>query len=260
MKMKFLLFLLAAMLLTTSAMAVQVPTELMELLQGGAGGNNGEPIELVVKEEALHLYKDVIGPSGVFAAIIENPGTVPAAVQSGTVDLLDKDGNVITSVTIYGSTPYIIAPGGTAYVQQEYLQVSEEDAARVASHKFTVNGVTQPDDTPPAPATLPVTSTYAQEEVPNYFGEEKNYSANVTLTIENNTDATAYNAQAFSVLRNKDGKLLTVATTMANDIGILPGSKIEMQNRVNGGLVAKLMAEQSEPATVESVVLVMPEL
>lgn len=254
MKKKLMLFLLAALMLTTSAFAVQIPDELMQALYA----SQGEPVTFTIKEDAFHSFKDVIGPGAQYAAIIENPGTVSASVNQGELQLLDKDGNIVSTIGLYGSTPYEVAPGGIAYVVQGYISLSEEDAARVASYKATIVGSTFKEE-PAYPTVLPVTAAYAQTEVPDYFGEGKTYDGRVTVQIENNTAATAYDAQVISVLRGKDGKLLAIGNTMAHDVGILPGTTIELLNRISGGLVTKLVELQTEPATVESFAFVAPE-
>lgn len=254
MKKKLMLFLLAALMLTTSALAVQIPSDLMDALYAG----QGEPVTFTIKEDAFHAFSDILGPGAQYAAIIENPGTTAASVSKGELQLLDKDGAVVSTIALYGSTPYEVAPGGVAYVIQDYITLSEEDAARVASYKATINGFAY-DEEPAQAAELPVTSAYAQTEVPNYFDEGKSYEGHVTVQIENNTAATAYDVQVISVLRGKDGKLLAIGNTMAHDVGILPGTTIELLNRISGGLVTKLVELQTEPATVESFAFVAPE-
>lgn len=239
MKKKMLLLLLLALLLTTSAMAAQTP-----------------PAELIVKEDVLNLFSGILGPDGQYVAIIENPGSQPLSLHEAKLELLDKDGNVVSSFDIYACTPYEVAPGGIAYVLQEYLQISEEDVARVVSHKFTLSA--SEGYGAPAPINLPVTSTFAQQEAPSYFSDEKNYEGIITQLVENNTDATTYDIQVFSILRDKDGKLVTLSNATAYDIGILPGSKVELRSRMPSGLLTKLIEQQREPATVESVVLVLP--
>ena len=131
---------------------------------------------------------------------------------------------------------------------------SEEDVARVLSHKFTLSA----SEGYGAACTTARYLTFAQQEAPSYFSDEKNYEGIITQLVENNTDATTYDIQVFSILRDKDGKLVTLSNATAYDIGILPGSKVELRSRMPSGLLTKLIEQQREPATVESVVLVLP--
>jgi hypothetical protein len=72
------------------------------------------------------------------------------------------------------------------------------------------------------------------------------------IKIDNNTEATAFSVKTANLLRNKEGKLLTIIHSTAFDVGITAGSSIILKGRIPDGLINLFMSQNTAAETVES--------
>lgn len=242
------LLLVLTLLVSMNALAIQIPKELLQ----GLGTSQGEPADITVKEERLNIYKSIMGMQGVYVVAVENPGTAPINLGESSVDLLDKDGAVVVNSPIYSMAPYTLQPGETGYVISSFYSISDEDAARITSHKATITGVLASEGDSISYVRLPAEASFTTSEDTDFFTNEKLYEISIVNTVENNTDKDVYDVRVFNVLRDKDGKLLSIADSMAMDVGIPAGGKILLKTNVDSGMNTKFTNEQTPVATVEA--------
>lgn len=241
------LLLVLTLLVSVNALAIQIPPELLQ----GLGMSSGEPAEITVKEDRFNRFNTILGLQAEYVLIVENPGTAPIYLGESKVDLLDKDGAVVTSSPIYSMSPSTLMPGETGYIVEPLYSILAEDAGRVASYQATVAAVTVPGNDPAPVVKMPVTVDFTTGEGSDVFTGEKEYTLSIVNTVENNTDKDAFDVRVFNVLRDKDGKLLSIAGSTTMDVGIPAGGKILLKSNVQTGLVTMLHKFETLVATVE---------
>ncbi len=252
MKKLFTLSLVLLMTLSLSAAAIEIPEELLSLMFGEA-----EPVELTLAEENMILYPTYGDYTGEYAAIIKNDTDQPARLgRDGKLELLDKDQQVVQTIDIYSSYPTIIPAGGVSYVSGRMMSMTEEDAGRVTSHKFTIAGQALSDYDLIKFTPLTASAEYEQNENPYGDGQGTAHEAALYSTIVNPTDATAFDPSVVNILRDAEGKLILISMDAAYSVGIPAGGKIILRTRVDDGL-ATLMAQQNTTvASVESIAFI----
>lgn len=238
MKRKLLIPFILLVMLSVSALAIQLPPELLEGL-----GPVGEEVPMSVKEDRLVVYKNFIGVFADYSVVIENTGDKPAYVSGSDVQLVDKDGNVVATGNLFGSYPNNIAPGAKAYSVVSFPSLNDGDENKELSVKVDVKGIASSLETNIVP--LPVTVEMNASENADIFTGGTSHNLSLLNTVENNTGDTVFDIYVVNVLRDASGKLLGIRYNYAMDIGVPAGNKIYVRSEADMGLVNQVTQEGS---------------
>ena len=250
--MKRILTLALALLLVLSlqASAIELPPELQALL----AGSQLEVGEYSVLEERLNIHPSYFGTSVEYVAIVRNPHDKPLSFHyESKVDLLDQAGEVVASIDLLSVVPAVLPPDGVGYVFGKPSGLAEEDVGRIASYSPQLSGMkVTPEMEQETWLPLTASAEISVEEEESFFNPEITHGGKLQIRVENNTEATAYNVQTASVLRDQEGKLLTILLSSAYDIGIPAGSSIFLRNRLTDGLINLFMSQNTPAETAEA--------
>ena len=166
-----------------------------------------------VGEGIVHVWENSLGSTWISASVpVKNTGSANLYLSSGTLDIEDATGKLITTLKMVSVYPQVLKPGETAYyyeentldnaVDQEGLKIIPHldiDEAKVECVRFDVS----------------------ETEVKNtdYFGVK------VTGRVENTSDEAQNMVYVVAHLFDADGNLITQQFTIL-DNEIQPGEKI----------------------------------
>lgn len=179
-----------------------------------------------------------------FYAEIKNDGDKPVEFTNGLLELYDADGNSIVSSDIYYCYPMVLEPGGHAFLySNEYPDLGGKT---IEDHMLSVMGqgkVTQQI------ALLDTTAKFETRSDGYYTNDY------LTATITNNTGAILYGFETVFALKDAEGKLLYVVNSSwyGYNVGILPGSSVQMEMTVDSTLSGYLSDNNLIPATTECI-------
>ncbi len=179
-----------------------------------------------------------------YYAEVTNTGDKAVEIDKGILEMFDKDGELITSENVYNTYPQVLEPGQKAYIcDYGYLDdvAAPED---VDDFAFNLTAATSKSS---APLYLTVSEVTCQIEK---YSSYSDYYA-VTAIIENNSEETVRDIYVVFAGRDAEGKLMYVEYTHLYDIGLLPGSKIEVKLWPDEESI--WTANNSAPATIEAI-------
>lgn len=202
--------------------------------------------KLKVAEENLEVYEAYSGYDAYLYAVMTNEGDDPVEFNAGMFEVLNPDGDSIDANEYISCMPSIINPGEKGYVR-DYISVDDaESADYIADYSFTSSGKTADENTNVA---IDCTATVAMRPY-SYTSTTKNMTA--VLAVTNNTDETLYEINAVFAIHDADGKLIYVDYISPYNVGILPGSTIELVSQINSEAVEAWEKNGVKPASIES--------
>ena len=179
-----------------------------------------------------------------FYAELKNDGDKPVEFSNGLLELYDADGNSIISSDIYYCYPMVLEPGGHAFVySNEYPDLGDKT---IEDHMLSVMGqgkVTQQ-------IVLLDTTAKFETRSDGYYSNDY-----LTAVITNNTGDILYGFEAVFALKDAEGNLLYVTSSSwyGYNVGILPGSSVQMEMTVDSTISGYLSANNLVPATAECI-------
>ena len=114
----------------------------------------------------------------------------------------------------------------------------------------TLTGTAYEDAQPPV--SLPVTVEMAQEEQEAVLTDGMAYKVRILNTVENNSGADAFDIKVVNVLRDKDGKLLSIRNAYASDMGVPAGGRLLVRNDHDLGAISFLTSQGQAVEKVEA--------
>lgn len=226
-----------------------------------------KPAELALKEESLLLVRDFGGYSVKYSAIIENKSDFSANLSNASLEILDKDQNIIASESIYSATPYSIVPGGEATIRNSYSMLSEEQKALVSSFRLNFEGRASMEEI--QYTTLSASVEYEEVQITDYDAIDLSKltdelptrpQGQFVVTVENDKEQPVYDADVVVVVRDQDGKLVWADSTSLYNIGIPQGGKVLMKGEVSSQMLAALAENKGTVKTVTAQAFFMKEV
>ncbi len=200
--------------------------------------------KLVVAQEKMVVvpYYDTAYYAYVFAEVT-NSGDKPVAFASGLMEVFDSDGNSLASNSIYYCYPSVLQPGemgylhGSSYVEAEGPDGIDDFMLSITGQGSISTTITRLETTARLETTQDTYSTYDA----------------LVAEIKNTLDTPLTSFEIIYAAKDEAGELLLVTSSYWNgyDIGILPGSSVEMRSWLDSTLTDYMRENQIVPATVE---------
>lgn len=191
----------------------EITTDLSDSTSDAAEVPNGDTAEETstkITYQNVQTYTNSIDDTYIVTqAIIENTGTSTVRISGLSIDIEDKNGELLESLALPAAYPDVIAPGECAYIKEATSTVDGDNVGNAVINytaEATKNTYTKLD------------VSEVKMEVDEYMG------INVKGRIENTTDDTISMVYVVCPIF-KDGELIALPyTIISNDI--LPGQKI----------------------------------
>ncbi len=181
---------------------------------------------------------------GYLFAEVTNTGDKNVEFNDGVIEVLNEDGDVTETDSIYAAYPSILAPGETGYVMNNVWANDADSLSDIADHTLTVTGKTSKEETYPRLDTSAVVESYDRSGTTYY---------RVVLTITNNTSETVYDAMMVAGVYDADGKLLYVGTDGLYNVGIPAGAAVETRIDVDSTVGDYWTKNEVTPVSVNSI-------
>ncbi len=210
--------------------------------------------ELTIVQESYYETHNKYRNTAHIAAEIENTGNEIAAFGEGKFELLDAAGDILLTNEWITMSPSVLNPGDKGYVYAS-LSLDELPANRpVGKHVLTVAkganfGVT-------TGRSYVGSVVYHPAKNPRYEKPDidKRINAKVLVDIENTQTAALYDFGVLFVVKDAQGKLMYFKEDLVFNIGIKPGSTIEIRDDIDLDTSVSFAEKGIEPATVEAIV------
>ncbi len=238
------LMVMALALVALPSAAVELPADLLALLQGQT-----EPADFTLVEDNFLVYEGYLGPSGDYVAILRNDSPGMAMVSGAELALLDETGNQLHVQTLYAGFPSYVQPGEVTYITPSYLSIPEEALEKISSWQLTFSGIAGEPSEEYLEKPLEAEVVLREYTVEDYFnpGMER-LQTDVLVTVTNPTQQPAFDVNTIVLLRDDQGKMVTVKNLSALNVGIPAGGSIILRTNMEPGLLEAL-AQQKTPIT-----------
>lgn len=201
----------------------------------------------IVREDLHQLpYYDKTVTCHYFAELT-NSGDKPVEFTRGLLELYDADGNSIDSSEITSCYPKVLQPGENAFIglyrniDTSQYTVADKMLSMMQQGKLTQNVVR-------------LESKAREEKV------DDGYSVRDYLVseIKNSTEKPVGNFEAAFIVRGAENSILYIAyySWRSYDMGIMPGSSVEVRIQVDGNFVNFWTANGLAPSSVETLVYI----
>ena len=219
-----------------SAIALMLTAAVVSSVPAQAAG------KLSVTQENFHVI-DNYGLTGYAYAKVENIGDKPITVNAGLLEILDKEGDAITSVDYMNPLPSVLQPGeyGYAYFRTDISGV--ESADDVDDYILTISGKSEIEK---EVNRLPAEGSFALDVSEGYWTSDFMYA-----TVTNNTDEILYNVQVVLSLLDAEGNILLVEDSSLYNTGIAPGSTVVVREEIYSSTMDYFDANGLTPAQVD---------
>ncbi len=195
-----------------------------------------------ITEETLFIYDD--DDDGYFFAKIENTGDAPAYYRTGSLEILDDDGNAFITKNYVGASPYgiYLEPGEFAYVRESIW-----DKALLETHVSGYNFAVQTDTWGTKYRQIPCDAEF-------YYSTESNYDNEMFVTFTNESDELLHDISIVAALYDENDELLYVYSTSYGNIAVHPGGTITIMLDINSTLCKHLNTYELEPVRIVGLV------
>lgn len=179
-----------------------------------------------------------------FFAKVTNNGDASVTVD-GSFDMLDANGTAVATQDIYGSYPYTIAPGQTAYI-----------------NNYKTHSDTTPDQFPDVRYTIVAGSNYSADpvyltvtEATATVGDDGwgNNQCTINVTLANNNSEPAVEPTMGFAMFDQNGDLMYCSGSSVYSVTVPAGSSMQYTFYAPEALLTAWTEAGRTPTTVEAV-------
>ena len=201
--------------------------------------------KISVDQENFHVVPSYSTYAYAYAKV-SNTGNKPTKLNAGLLEILDEDGEAITSEDYVRAFAEYLQPGEYTYCYL-YSRLEDDQVEHVDDYQLTLTGKSDKDT---VVTKLPVEVEYQPNVENGWF--TYNY---LTGTVTNNTDETLFNIKIVMVLLDADGNVLYLAADTLYD-GLTPGSGIVFRCDVDSNFLDYYAAQGIEIASCDAIAYV----
>ena len=214
---------------------------LLAAIPAGAAG------KLSVDQENVYVINSYSVYTYCFAKV-SNVGDKPIKVNNALLEIMDKDGNPITSTDYFNGYAKYLEPGEYTYLRM-YETIKDRPATDVSDYSLTVTGKS---DMNYSNQRLPVVSEYKEKVSEGYSSYDYMFA-----TVTNNTKETIFDIVVVMALLDAEGQILFMADAyMYSGKGLTPGSSMVIKERVDSTFVEYFANNNLVPAKVDAIAFV----
>lgn len=214
---------------------------LLAAVPAGAAG------KLSVDQENFYVIDSYSVYSYGFAKI-SNVGDKPIKVNNALLEIMDKDGNPITSTDYFNGYAKFLEPGEYTYLRM-YETIKDRPATDVTDYSLTVTGKS---DVNYYNLRLPVVCEYKEKVSEGYSSNDFMF-----VTVTNNTEETLFDIVVVMALLDAEGQILFMADSyMYKDKGLTAGSSLVLKERIDSTFVEYFAKNNLVPAKVDAIAFV----
>ncbi|NLX83639.1 MAG: hypothetical protein GXZ04_07490 [Clostridiales bacterium] len=211
---------------------------LLAVMPAGADG------KLSVEQENFHVI-DAFAVYGFVYAKVANVGDQAIKVSNALMEVMDKDGNAITSTDYFNGHARYLEPGEYTYLRLNEA-IEDRPAADVDGCTLTVTGISDGDY---KNLRLPVVCEYKENVQVDWNTRNIMYA-----TVTNNTEDIIYDLGVVLALLDAQGNILYMDSSyMGSDKGLLPGSSIIVREYVDNLFITVFESKGLVPASVDAI-------
>ena len=152
---------------------------------------------------------------------VQNTSEDPIFIFGAVLDLFNKDDASLLSDPMYTMFPSVLQPGESGYLTKLAFSDSIQSEDAVVRHELTTSG--QVATTAVLPLKVAEIAVRDASAMPTAQVDKA-----IFVTVENDTQETVYNYIVVAGVYDEEGKLLFTTFAMGYEIGLLPGSKVEV--------------------------------
>ena len=207
--------------------------------------------ELTIVQESYYEIHNEYRSNAYIAAEVKNTGDEAVAFGEGKFELLDAAGEILLANDWVSMSPSVLNPGDVGYVNASISLDDLPDERPVDKHVLTI--AREPNYGLNKGESYVGRVVYHMAKNPRYEKPDiKNWvNAKVLADIENTEAATLYDFGVLFVVKDAEGKLLYFKEELVFDVGVKPGSTIEIRNNIDLDTSKHFEEKGIEPAIVE---------
>lgn len=183
-----------------------------------------------------------------YCAEVVNTGDVPIGLDSDLcrIELMDAEGNVLLTDTIYSTSPSVLAPGETGYVIPFHLYLEDIDVNALTDYALHLYAE---EDRYSSPVSYISADSYSTQLITqqNSWGEEETF---VDISFTNKTEETIFDFYAVMAIYDQNDQLIFTSEESVYELGVPAGQTVIMRAEIDEEFTSYWKDNGIEPSRI----------